>query len=179
MVVRAGYVVLVSLSFLSASAASCGGSVMHESVDGNGGSGAAEVDARSDGSNSAPSGCSVDNPCATGMKCCSAQCVAPAPIVGCSAHSCEPCEAPPANAVPVCDGETCAYQCVAGFVPLDGRCEPDGSGGTGGDGGGSGTGGAPPCDSTQCKPCPPAGVFGCCKADNTCGCTWAPGAICY
>src|SRR5688572_9047996 len=123
MVVRAEYVVLVSLSFLSSSAASCGGTVIHESAGesggappagsspggssaggtngggtnagGVGGSGGAAVDAQSDSSDGAPSECSTDGLCTSGMKCCFGRCFAPAPIVGCSAHGCEPCNEAP------------------------------------------------------------------------------------
>lgn len=63
---------------------------------------------------------------------------------------------------------------------------------TAGDGGGSAAeAGVPPgdagmsvapgrCDrSSQCESlCLFVGVFPCCRADHTCGCTWAPGAYC-
>ncbi len=55
-----------------------------------------------------------------------------------------------------------------------------GTGGAAGAGGALGAGGAAPtCVASACPGCIPVGPFGCCKDAGTCGCTWAPGAICY
>jgi hypothetical protein len=86
-------------------------------------------------------------------------------------------------------------QCAPGYKidpGLSGSCVVDGSGGAGGGSGGTGgtggststggSGGTPTCDRMaldQCPMCNPAGPFPCCKLDGKCGCTWAPGAVCY
>src|SRR5207237_1295447 len=69
-----------------------------------------------------------------------------------------------------------------------GGSDPQGSGGAGGSAGSGGISGAggrgaggsggsagSSCDPKVCtKRCTPVGPFGCCLANGTCGCTWAP-----
>jgi hypothetical protein len=105
-------------------------------------------------------------------------CVTPQPLTGCSLIGCAPCPGAP-NADPICVGGQCGLQCIAGYAQVNGICQPSGSGGTGGAASTGGTGGTPSCDVPSCPVCAPAGPFPCCKQDHTCGCTWAPGAICY
>ena len=138
--------------------------------------------ASSGGTGGATDGCTADSQCTTGTKCCSGACVEPQPLFGCSATGCTRCPAPPDQGVAVCNGEACGIQCNSGYVLNGNLCEPSGSGGAGGTGTGgqSGTGGSA-CVATKCptSKCSVAGPFPCCKHDSTCGCTWAPGAICY
>src|SRR5438045_8831136 len=52
--------------------------------------------------------------CASGEKPCGRRCVPIAPAVGCSATACAPCSPPP-NAVSVCNGDACGFECIPGF----------------------------------------------------------------
>lgn len=82
---------------------------------------------------------------------------------------------------------------AAGMSAMSGRsggasgraAASSGTGGRGGAGGrmsttgsgrGSTSGGSGRCNCTQ--DCFPVGVLACCRLDNSCGCTWAPGAYC-
>jgi hypothetical protein len=154
---------------------------------GGAGSGGAETGGTGSGGATALS-CSRDAAtCPTGDKCCTGVCVAPAPLIGCSLDGCTPCPEPPANGVAVCNGALCGIECNPGFVMKSGACIATASGGATGAGGRTATGGragtggapAPTCDAKKCPGCVPVGPFGCCKNNGTCGCTWAPGAICY
>ena len=48
----------------------------------------------------------------------------------------------------------------------------------GGTPGGGTPGGAGSCNPLNCDGCSVAGPFPCCRDNNTCGCTWAPGGYC-
>jgi hypothetical protein len=126
--------------------------------------------------------------CPNGQKRCSSLCVSPTPIVGCSPTTCEPCPPPPPNSVAICNGELCSIECNDGFVDVRGLCEPVRSDGGGGVGGGMGSGGAPAtggaadggpnCDASACPGCGLPGPIGCCRFNDTCGCTFIPGGYC-
>jgi hypothetical protein len=120
------------------------------------------------------------------------QCFDPEPIVGCSEPGCQRCPGSYPNADPICVDGGCDWRCAPGYMPDpggSGSCVAESSGGAGGGSGGTGatggststggTGGTTVCDPKTCGMCNPAGPFPCCKLDHTCGCTWAPGAICY
>jgi hypothetical protein len=106
------------------------------------------------------------------------------PIVGCSLTSCDPCPPPAPSSIAVCDGELCGIECNSGFVEVGGKCEPGGAGGAGGmdsDGApaaGGATDGGANCDPSSCPGCGIPGPIGCCRFNNTCGCTWIPGGFC-
>jgi hypothetical protein len=142
------------------------------------------------GSEPADAGCAAGD-CGGGKKCCTggngkASCVLPAPLFGCSLDTCDRCPMPPLEGVAICQNNACNVACNPGFELVGAACEPiqsgtggiTGAGGKAGTGGGTSTGGAS-CDNTKCGGCGPAGPFGCCRNDHTCGCTWAPGAVCY
>jgi hypothetical protein len=126
--------------------------------------------------------------CPSGQKCCPApsdpsskSCADPLPIVGCSARGCAPCPAPPADGIAVCATGQCDFECVNGTTRTGSQCEATGTGGAGG-AGGSGTGGTPPtppCKQGTCGGCGLIGPFPCCRSNMSCGCTYAPGAVCY
>jgi len=131
------------------------------------------------GASGGSSSCDADGAsCPSGQKCCPAPqqpgatafCADPAPLVGCDARDCAPCDAPPDNGVAVCSAGQCDFQCNANFTRKGSVCEADGAGGGGGAGGSPGTGGAPTCVRTNCPGCGFAGPFGCCKSNGTCGC---------
>jgi hypothetical protein len=124
--------------------------------------------------------------CPSGQKCCQVPdagvkgCVDPLPIVGCEAADCTPCPAPPQDGIPICVSGQCDFECSNGTTRKGNACESSGAGGGGGAGGG--TGGAPPtppCEMPSCRGCGLIGPFHCCRADKSCGCTYAPGAVCY
>ncbi len=132
--------------------------------------------------------------CSGATKCCTFpqpdggvidSCVQMAPIVGCAQPGCDVHCGAPVNGTATCTADgLCGHQCNEGyrFAGNDGGCDPisTGAGGRGGLGGAPGAGGAAStCVATGCPGCIPVGPFGCCKSDGTCGCTWAPGAICY
>jgi hypothetical protein len=135
--------------------------------------------------------------CKAGEKCCTSvstqppvsACVTEQPLIGCGQTGCDPCPPPPTNGVAVCDNNgACAVRCNEAYALSNGECVPmsTGSGGAGHGGttgtGGKGTGGGPQCpgtDASRCGPCNIAGPVACCRHDQTCGCTWAPGVVCY
>ncbi|MFO0681123.1 MAG: PE-PGRS family protein [Sandaracinus sp.] len=79
-----------------------------------------ENDASVDASRPRDSGIPVDAPCAAGEQRCDGVCrAADDPRYGCGASSCTAC-APPAGAVARCEGGTCAFDCDAGRIDLDG-----------------------------------------------------------
>lgn len=127
--------------------------------------------------------CESDSACPAGTKCCAGGCIAPQPLVGCAPTGCTRCPAPPTEGTAICNGATCGIQCKVGYAVSGNDCVPSGSGGAAGSGGvggqTAGSGGGSTCDPKSCKNCSVAGPLGCCKHDGTCGCTWAPGAICY
>jgi hypothetical protein len=87
----------------------------------------------------------VSTDCGSDQKCCptlSAMCLDQAPIIGCSAASCEPCPAPPSHAVAVCEAGQCAIVCNDGYTKQGSSCVASGTGGQGGAGGKAGSGGA-------------------------------------
>jgi hypothetical protein len=47
-----------------------------------------------------------------------------------------------------------------------------------GQSGGGTPGGGASCDPANCEGCSVVGPFPCCRDNNTCGCTWAPGGYC-
>jgi hypothetical protein len=81
--------------------------------------------------------------CKDGEKLCETGCVAVTPAVGCGSWGCAPCNTPPANSKPICNGALCDFECLPGFVQQGFACvSAQGSGGSGGSGGTSGSGGA-------------------------------------
>lgn len=149
-------------------------------------------------------GTSGTTDCGAGQKRCGGICVLPAPGIGCSLSGCEPCGAAPNNATAVCRDGACSFQCDSGYVLAGSECLLEASGGgsggvaaTGGTGGFAGTGGvtntggtrssggtsggssrSSACDVLSCPGCSVVGPFPCCRSNDTCGCTWAPGAYC-
>jgi hypothetical protein len=120
----------------------------------------------------------ADATCPAGEKYCQGACFAPAPIIGCSIDNCTPCNSPPANAVAVCTGDECSYECIAGYEPSAGSCVQSGIGDDAGSDGsaGSSAGGAGGCDvaacpaNTSCRACSACTIApGCCLANGTCG----------
>jgi hypothetical protein len=156
------------------------------SSGGNGG--AAETGGSVSGGGTGGSGlCQSVSDCSAGEKCCTPPgsggsasdkiCSPPIAIVGCNASSCMPCPAPQSDGVPTCVNGGCAIQCNPGFHLFRGNCVPV-SGGTGGSNGAGGSGSK--CDPKTCSSsCGLAGPLPCCTSNGTCGCTWAPGAVCY
>jgi hypothetical protein len=155
------------------------------------GSGGSSGSAGTTAGGSAGTGGTGGMTCSLGQKFCNGECTLPRPLVGCALDSCMPCDVlPPDNGHATCDDEICSFECDANFVLSQGKCVPMGTGGTGGTAGTSGTGGTAgtagtggsgggPCVMQQCRGCIPHGPFGCCLNSTTCGCTWAPGAVCY
>jgi hypothetical protein len=129
--------------------------------------------------------------CGAAEKCCptlSAMCVPEQPLTGCGGPTCDSCPPPPTNGVAVCENGACAVRCIEAYALSSGKCVAmtTGSGGTGSGGttaaGGKGTGGGPQCPGTDTSRCPACNITGplpCCKHDQTCGCSWAPGFACY
>lgn len=62
--------------------------------------------------------------CLDGEKLCGGQCVRIGPSNGCSNSSCEPCAAPPENAVSACQKPTniCDFVCLGGLFRSNGAC---------------------------------------------------------
>lgn len=167
-------------------AASNGGSLTGGAGGATGGTGGTAAAGMSGAGNvGTDGGIGCGTACPSGTKCCSAPgqpgtCVSPAPLVGCDLSGCTPCPPPPTNGIAVCNGTTCAIQCNNGYVLDGGQCDPLSTGGTTGAGGTTSTGGTTTtCDPSSCPQCVPLGIATCCKSDHTCGCTWAPGAVCY
>jgi hypothetical protein len=141
------------------------------------------------GSSGATASCDSDGAsCPSGQKCCPVPestamgCIDPLPLVGCDNAGCTPCPAPPKDGIAICVTGQCDFECINGTTKKGNACETSGTGGSGGAGGGSGTGGAPPvppCEQPSCNGCGLIGPFRCCRADKSCGCTYAPGAVCY
>lgn len=131
-----------------------------------------------------PSGCSAAEKCCPTI---APTCLPQATIIGCGATSCDPCPAPPNDGVAVCTDGKCAVQCNDGFMLVGDACvaTTSGSGGAPGTGGAKGTGGAAgsnactTADHSNCPVCVFVGIANCCQNNHTCGCTWAPGAVCY
>jgi hypothetical protein len=129
------------------------------------------------------------NSCGPTEKCCSSTCGPEQPLTGCGQMGCDPCPAPPTNGVAICENGACAVRCNEAYALSSGKCVPmtTGSGGAGAGGttggGGKGTGGAtaqcPGTDTSRCPQCNIAGPLPCCRHDQTCGCSWAPGFACY
>jgi hypothetical protein len=173
--------------------ATTGGSA---AIDGNGGEGpvivgSGGVDAGSAGAGNTPAvveaGACNPTDCAPDEKCCPAlatTCLKIAPLIGCSASSCDDsCPAPPNNGIAICSSGKCAVQCNPGFHAEGANCVLTGAGGAGnggspGTGGKSGTGGAA-CVADQCPACNIAGPMKCCRNDGVCGCSWAALFACY
>jgi hypothetical protein len=81
--------------------------------------------------------------CASDEKLCDAGCVPVTPEVGCGSYSCTPCNTPPANSKPICDGALCEFECLPGFTRDGFACVSEqGGGGSGGSSGGSGGSGS-------------------------------------
>jgi hypothetical protein len=123
--------------------------------------------------------------CGSQQKCCpmlAPLCLDHAPIIGCSAASCDPCPAPPDKGIAVCEAGACAILCNDGYMKQGSTCVPNGTGGKGGTGGtmgaGGGTGGAS-CVAQNCPACNIAGPVKCCRNDGNCGCSWAATFVCY
>jgi hypothetical protein len=123
------------------------------------------------------------NICKAGEKCCGSPatndkgCYVPSPLVGCSLSGCDHCtNTAPANATQACVEGTCAFACNPGFNEKNGACIPMTTGAGGTDAGPTGAGGSP-CVPRQCAGCGPAGPFGCCQLNGTCGCTYFDLAI--
>jgi hypothetical protein len=123
--------------------------------------------------------------CGSKQKCCptlAPTCLDHAPIIGCSAESCDPCPAPPSHAIAICNpaGE-CAIACNDGYTQQGAACVANGTGGQGGAGGKPGAGGAggAMCVAADCPPCNIAGPVKCCRNDGNCGCSWAATFVCY
>ncbi len=139
------------------------------------------------GSPGGAASCDADGAsCASGQKCCAPpgaatkSCVGPLPIVGCEAADCTPCPAPPQDGIAICTAGQCDFECSNGTTRNGNACESTGAGGAGGAGGGTGgTPPTPPCEQPSCRGCGLIGPFRCCRADKSCGCTYAPGAVCY
>jgi hypothetical protein len=163
------------------------GSLGSAGMLGSGGSGSAGTA----GAGGAGTGGTGGMTCSLGQKFCNGECTLPRPLVGCAMDSCMPCNMlPPDNGHAACDDEICSFECDANFVLSEGKCVPMGTGGTAGTAGTSGTGGSAgsagtggsgggACVPQQCRGCIPHGPWGCCLNSTTCGCTWAPGAVCY
>jgi hypothetical protein len=125
--------------------------------------------------------------CPSGQKCCPVPestamgCIDPLPLVGCERSGCTPCPPPPSNGIAICAAGQCDFECSNGTTRNGNACESSGAGGTAGAGGAAGTGGVtvPPCEQPSCRGCGLIGPFRCCRADKSCGCTYAPGAVCY
>ena len=126
--------------------------------------------------------------CARGEKFCNGECTVPRPLVGCSLSDCTPCTgSPPANAQATCEQSICSFECEPNYQPVSGMCAPIASDGATGSGGTAGTTGADgaadtggsTCVPQRCPGCVPHGPLGCCLSNGKCGCTWAPGAVCY
>jgi len=78
--------------------------------------------------------------CESGEKICGTSCVAKTPEVGCGSAGCTPCNKPPANSKPTCDGAFCDFECLPGFHKDGFACVSSQGGGTGGSGGSGGSG---------------------------------------
>jgi hypothetical protein len=112
-------------------------------------------------------------------------CVAPDPSVGCGREGCALCPYPPENAIAICAGAACAFQCADGFAlnGTDMACESIASTGGAGplDSGGpvnqntGGSGGAVGCDPARCPPCP--FIPECCNVFGRCGCNYVAACI--
>lgn len=114
--------------------------------------------------------------CSSSQKCCGGMCVPVSPLWGCSPTLCGPCSSLPENAVGICDGEACSFECVSHYEKSeDGtRCEP-----IAGTGGQTGAGGSSPvCEPQKCTGCGSFLYTPCCQRNGVCGCAW-PGAPCF
>jgi hypothetical protein len=181
---------------VSASGGSAGdGGAGETGGSGDGGSASGGTGSGGLASGGANAGCGTSGACGSGEKCCAppgnvidgaappSVCVKPAPLFGCGPTDCGPCPVP-MNGIAVCTRDQCDFVCNSTYDRVGNLCQPGGAGGVGGGSGGSGAGGAPPppctkTDSSKCAQCFPIGLFTCCRNNATCGCTWAPGPLCY
>jgi hypothetical protein len=112
--------------------------------------------------------------CSSGEKLCDTGCVETTPEVGCGSFGCTPCNTPPANSKPICNGAMCDFECLPGFTQQGFACVSTqgtggggsgGSGGTGGSGSSSGgSGGGSNVCVAQCNPSDPTSQFLCVAA---------------
>jgi len=96
---------------------------------------------------------------------------------------CRHCPDPPKPAST--PGDVTAPQGGSGGTGTGGMGGSGGSAAPAGSGGSPATNPPPPrqptttsCSSPCNQPCVPFGILACCRANGTCGCTWAPGAYC-
>jgi HlyD family secretion protein len=122
--------------------------------------------------------------CGVGQKACEAKCVYPTPAVGCDAASCTACPTSlPPHAYVTCANSQCSFECLAGYVKVNGGCLMyGGSGGFfGGSGGFTGIGGygggrpAEACNTpSDChNACTVANPTPCCSSSGKCGCSYS------
>jgi hypothetical protein len=133
-----------------------------------------------------PDARSEPEPCPDSMKRCNGSCVIPDPSVGCGLEGCALCPYPPGNAIALCAGASCAFQCAEGFAlnGADLACEamPSAGGSAAVDAGGpvlpptGGAGGAPACNPASCPRCPPF-IQECCNVFRRCGCNYVAACI--